>query len=237
MHQFRDCSSHPVAMSILFFLQVVLGVLVGAGLYCIIFKSSFLHHWLMSTSSIPLLLLSFFLLIGGMLIYWCLLLLQLDPAFSVQLAQRHCHNPAWVHLTTTPFFSLVRSSGSILGMSLVPRTGIRLEPKDFGTRIRLGALMVVGGMLGCLAHMSVNLTLLGSKTTVFYIESYLKAALIPLITIAPLAILWAAADVLRLVLRLNIHWTGKTFGAVRITSIHVAFCAHHITSNIDRITT
>ena len=51
--------------------------------------------------------------------YCGLFMIGLDPDFSVALATKYCQEWSWVHPDTMPFFSLMRSSGSVLWMGVV----------------------------------------------------------------------------------------------------------------------
>jgi hypothetical protein len=41
-----------------------------------------------------------------------------DPQWSVRLAFKWCEQPEWIHVNTTPLFSLVRDCGSMFGLAL-----------------------------------------------------------------------------------------------------------------------
>jgi hypothetical protein len=43
----------------------------------------------------------------------------IDPQWSVRLAFKWCENPEWIHVNTTPLFSLVRDCGSMFGLAMV----------------------------------------------------------------------------------------------------------------------
>ncbi|KAI8513567.1 Glucose-6-phosphatase [Branchiostoma belcheri] len=69
------------------------------------------------------------LAVSAMGLYGILLhLFSVDPSWSIQKAMQWCANPDWVHLGTTPFFSIARDSGSSLGLavalhSILPQAG------------------------------------------------------------------------------------------------------------------
>lgn len=48
-----------------------------------------------------------------------------DPQWSVHLAFKWCEYPEWIHVNTTPLFSLVRDCGSMLGLALAVPTATR----------------------------------------------------------------------------------------------------------------
>lgn len=167
---------------------------MGTLLDIIISKSYLVHHlflWTTPTSSTPLLLLFMFLLTSCLSLYWLLLFLKLDPAFSVPLAQKYCQDPSWVHLDTTPFYSLCRSTGTILGMSLVARFGMSLFHRRHWETSggHLGGLMISIAVIGCLGYVDFEFSIYGNRTLGFYIQSLIKSGLVPWITIAPLWLL------------------------------------------------
>ena len=183
--------------------QVILGVLVGVLLYHCISTSTLIQRhllWTMPTSPAPLLILSLGLLVSGVLLHGFLLALNLDPAFSVPLAQKHCQQLSWVNLNTTPYYSIVRAAGSVLGMSLVPRMGIKamqnawagtesVKTSTFRTGMRLCALAFTGVAIALLGEVNVAVSILGSQLLGFYVMGMIKAALVPLVTILPLAVM------------------------------------------------
>ncbi|XP_078661661.1 glucose-6-phosphatase 3-like [Branchiostoma floridae x Branchiostoma belcheri] len=71
------------------------------------------------------------LAVSAMGLYGILLhVFSVDPSWSIQKAMQWCANPDWVHLGTTPFFSIARDSGSSLGLavalhSILPQVGTR----------------------------------------------------------------------------------------------------------------
>ena len=172
------------------FLQVFMGVVFGLLLYTAIARSRSVHHqllWTTPTSPALLLLLSSLLLVNGLLFYRFLLFLNFDPAFSVSLAYQHCQERSWVHLSSTPFFSLVRSSGAVLGMSLVAklRPGLVSEC-SLGMGSRMSALGVVGVGIALLGYVDLGFSLFGSHLLWFYVQELVKSALVPLVTVSPL---------------------------------------------------
>lgn len=61
----------------------------------------------------------FLFIAGAFAFYFAILLTGKDPSTSVGLALQHCAKRTWVHLDTTPFYSLFRSAGSIFGLGIV----------------------------------------------------------------------------------------------------------------------
>lgn len=50
--------------------------------------------------------------------YLLLILMDIDPLWSVAKAKKWCANPDWIHLDTTPFAGLVRNLGALFGLGL-----------------------------------------------------------------------------------------------------------------------
>ena len=61
----------------------------------------------------PLLVFSLFLLASSLTVYQLLLTLGHNPDWSISLARKHCNNPDWIHLDTTPFYAMMRSSSTL----------------------------------------------------------------------------------------------------------------------------
>lgn len=49
----------------------------------------------------------------------------IDPQWSVRLAFKWCRNPEYVHVVTTPLFSLVRGCGASLGLAMASPVNLR----------------------------------------------------------------------------------------------------------------
>ncbi|XP_046420692.1 glucose-6-phosphatase 2 [Neodiprion fabricii] len=59
--------------------------------------------------------------------YWLQKGLGMDPQWSVKLAFKWCTNPEWIHVNTTPLFSLVRVSGAAFGLALIAPVRSRIS--------------------------------------------------------------------------------------------------------------
>ncbi|XP_069703574.1 glucose-6-phosphatase 2 isoform X2 [Periplaneta americana] len=57
--------------------------------------------------------------------YWLQRLMGVDPQWSVRLAFKWCERPEWIHVNTTPLFSLVRDCGSMFGIALAAPNNTR----------------------------------------------------------------------------------------------------------------
>ncbi|KAL4630862.1 glucose-6-phosphatase 3 [Arapaima gigas] len=58
------------------------------------------------------------LLLGALLFYTLLQHCGVNLSWSIALAKKWCSNPKWIRLDTTPFSSLARDCGAILGLGL-----------------------------------------------------------------------------------------------------------------------
>lgn len=126
-------------------------------------------------------------------IYYFLQIIGLDPEFSVPLALEYCQERSWVHPDTTPFYSLMRSTGALLGMGVVAYlvgdkvTGVE---RGWTKRERFGMNLRVFGLIFSLAvvvflHSKYVPSFVESGDVVFYSVAVFKAALIPCITFLP----------------------------------------------------
>lgn len=76
------------------------------------------------------------LLVSALSTCYTLILLGIDPMFSVPKALMYCKDSAWIHLDATPFYSLMRSSGSVFRLAVVSifflMPGIAFSKQGFG---------------------------------------------------------------------------------------------------------
>ena len=169
---------------------MILGLLVGYALEQLSSKSDiFLSklQWIHQQNWINLLLASMSLLLGGLGIYYGLLVVGLDPEFSVALATKYCKERSWVHPDTTPFYSLMRSTGAVLGMSLVAKltagrgtTGDRLRGRGrIDGRTLTGLIFSL--LLIFLVHSKYVPSFAESGHVIFYAAAVAKAATIPFV--------------------------------------------------------
>lgn len=99
-----------------------------------------------------------------------------NPSASVSLALRHCHKRKWVHLNTTPFFSLFRCAGSLVGI------GLARHYKVFGKKPHSTILCLLAGALSVIvAHVLCNTSLNFSSPELFYAASLGRFVLLPIV--------------------------------------------------------
>ena len=132
------------------------------------------------------------LLLGGVGIYYGLWIIGLDPEFSVPLAMEYCQERSWVHPDTTPFYSLMRSTGALLGMGVVAYlVGDKVTGIERGwTKGRFGVNLRLFGLIFSLVvivflHSKYVPSFAESGDVVFYSVAVFKAALIPCVTLPP----------------------------------------------------
>lgn len=185
--------------------QVLLGLAVGfaidnASSHCSNFFLSKLQWSLPNGNNnyINLFISSMVLLVSGVGIYHGLQGVGLDPKFSVPLAMEYCQERSWVHPDTTPFYSLMRSSGALLGMGVVAYlVGDRMTAIERGwpwtkrggadVKRRLSGL-VCSLVVVAILHSKCVPSFVESGSVVFYSVALFRAALIPCITFLPCSI-------------------------------------------------
>lgn len=171
-------------------MQVILGLAVG---YVIDMVSShstvFLTklQWTLPNNKINFFVSSAALLFSGVSIYYCLQMVGLDPEFSVPLAMEYCQERSWVHPDTTPFYSLMRSTGALLGMGavalLVGEKMMKIE-RECSRNVNLKVIRIAFSlvMVALLHSKYIMPSFVDSSGIVFYSVAMFKAALIPCVT-------------------------------------------------------
>ena len=162
--------------------QVVLGVVVGLLVHKFaVHYSAFMIIEHQNTRSF--LITGVVMLFGAVSSYYALTLLGIDPMFSIPKALSHCDDPAWIHLDTTPFYSLMRSSGSIFGLAAASKF-LRYNRILSDSRPKINR--VVGTLLsiGSIAVLN-NVPVYAGSNVLFYCISLVKYMLLPLLTASP----------------------------------------------------
>ncbi|XP_038610371.1 glucose-6-phosphatase 3 [Tachyglossus aculeatus] len=121
------------------------------------------------------------LLLGASLIYWTLVTLGFDLAWSIQLASKWCERPDWLHLDTRPFASLGRDAGTALGLGVALHSPCytRLRRTRLGAGQRAVCLLLALGLLRALGALGRP-----HQLTLFYVLNFLKAMLGPCVVLA-----------------------------------------------------
>nr|CAD7408792.1 unnamed protein product [Timema cristinae] len=114
---------HPIHTFSSVCVCVCVGVLVA---WVFTSPQSWVCRW-WSRSSRPILILAaLFTTLLSVGAYWLQRLLGVDPQWSIKLAFKWCESPDFLHVNTTPLFSLVRSCGALLGIALATPLVARL---------------------------------------------------------------------------------------------------------------
>ncbi|XP_062382274.1 glucose-6-phosphatase catalytic subunit 1 [Sardina pilchardus] len=104
-----------------------------------------------------------------------------DLLWTLEKAQTHCINPAWVHMDSTPFASLLRNMGTLFGLGLGLHSPLRTETKkSSGTTYRAGC--VIASLL--LLHLFDSIKPPTHTAALFYLLSFCKSATVPLATVS-----------------------------------------------------
>lgn len=185
------CESSELSCNI----QVILGLAIGyiidkVSSYSAIFLAKL--QWTLPNSKINFFISSVVLLLSGVGIYYGLQMVGLDPEFSVPLAMEYCQERSWVHPDTTPFYSLMRSTGALLGMGVVAYlVGDKVTEIERGwTKRRISVSLRLFGLIFSLVvvaflHSKYIPSFVASGDGVFYSVAVFKAALIPCVTFLP----------------------------------------------------
>ncbi|XP_061665963.1 glucose-6-phosphatase a, catalytic subunit, tandem duplicate 1 isoform X2 [Syngnathoides biaculeatus] len=164
--------------------QVIAGIIAGVMVAEVMSKLKWIYSAGLRTYAVTTLLLTSFA-VG---FYLLLKVLGVDLLWTLEKAQRWCARPKWVHLDSTPFASLLRNMGSLLGLGL----GLHFPPLC-GTSVAFKAVCIVFslaflGLLDTWTFSSENLVS-------FYCLSFVKSAVALLIptTLVPRALCWISA--------------------------------------------
>lgn len=115
--------------------------------------------------------------------YLLLRVLGVDLLWTLEKARRWCERPEWVHIDTTPFASLLKNLGTLLGLGLALHSGMYRQ--SCGSRLH-----GLPFRLGCIGASLVLLHLLDTwkppaqVELVFYILSFCKSAAVPLASVS-----------------------------------------------------
>ena len=171
-------------------MQVILGLVIGYVIDTVSSHSTtFLSklQWTLPNCKINLFTSATVLLLSGVGIYHCLQMVGLDPEFSVPLAMEYYQERSWVHPDTTPFYSLMRSTGALLGMgviaSLVGNKMVEIERQWESRRVSVNVLGLISSLIVIAFIHSYIPSFVGG--IMFYSVALLKAVLISCVTFLP----------------------------------------------------
>ncbi|XP_003467178.1 glucose-6-phosphatase catalytic subunit 1 [Cavia porcellus] len=159
--------------------QVVAGVLSGIA----VAETSYHVRGIYNASLRKYILVTGFLFGFAVGFYLLLRVLGVDLLWTLEKARRWCERPEWVHIDTTPFASLLKNLGTLLGLGLALHSGMYRQ--SCGSRLH-----GLPFRLGCIGASLVLLHLLDTwkppaqVELVFYILSFCKSAAVPLASVS-----------------------------------------------------
>lgn len=113
--------------------------------------------------------------------YLVLKALGVDLLWTLDKAQRWCVRAEWVHLDSTPFASLLRNMGTLLGLGLGLHSPLYTETKrSGGAAVRVGC--VVCSLV--LMHLFDSFKPPTHTAALFYLLSFCKSATVPLVVVS-----------------------------------------------------
>lgn len=162
--------------------QCLLGLLLGVSVAKQVYGSSS-AKWL-NLERRQWLLVASFILASAVGTYWFLLFTGRDPAWSISQAFKWCAKKEYIHVDTTPFYSLTRYSGAAfgLGLGLTSTFFIRTESSS-GHQFQTAAKLVLGLALGQVAEF-VHVIIPKSNEAVFYSLEFVLNVAFPYAVIA-----------------------------------------------------
>lgn len=133
--------------------------------------------------------LTIFLYVSTMATYYILTFSGVDVMSTIVRARKWCANPAWIHVDTTPFFSMMRFLGFCTGMGLAvtcKQVGQDHKELSTSTRIIAGVSCTIVGKLSENITMPFKETPLLFYTAAFFynvVLAYVLFALVPFIVV------------------------------------------------------
>ncbi|XP_076337098.1 glucose-6-phosphatase catalytic subunit 1-like [Tachypleus tridentatus] len=157
--------------------QCLLGMIIGCGLAITMSKITLdslkLKHYVMATAG---------LLGSALTTYAFLRALGLNPLWSVDRAMKWCAKQEFIHLDTTPFFSMMRYCGFLLGMgiSLNSVFNKKTEEVPFSTGMKItSAILAIG-----LVKLYGRVPLPRYNINFFYFCAFVSNTILPFLMIA-----------------------------------------------------
>ncbi|XP_067286528.1 glucose-6-phosphatase catalytic subunit 1 [Pseudorasbora parva] len=157
--------------------QVFAGVISGM----IVAEAFNRQKWIYSASLKHYFNVTLFLLSFAVGLYVLLKALGVDLLWTLEKAQRWCVNPAWVHLDTTPFASLLRNMGTLFGLGLGLHSPLYTESKKSSSaHVRIACIVASLFLL----HLFDSIKPPTHTAALFYLLSFCKSATVPLATVS-----------------------------------------------------
>jgi len=123
--------------------QCILGFTIGLIIVNNFYTKS---KWWTEWGTNKLLGMALFFPVSSYIVFLCLTFLGVDPNWSLELAGKYCASPSWVHVSTTPFYSVVRTAGAALG--LVASRFNSIKSWDSSSCVCKVVCLVVGLLIG-----------------------------------------------------------------------------------------
>ena len=158
--------------------QVLMGLMVAIILNII---CEHYQEWLDEASFKSMLIMSVCSGLGAFLIYFIWTWIGFNPSFSIPLAQKYCLNPNWVHLDSTPFLSVMRSSGSLFGLAICKLIQYYTKSsQNHSLQFAHAPIAVIVTVLSLCVWNSIPMGI-DISHVVFYTVSFVRYALLPVI--------------------------------------------------------
>ncbi len=139
------------------------------------------QKWIYSASLKNYFNITLFLLSFAVGLYLLLKALGVDLLWTLEKAQQWCVNPAWVHLDSTPFASLLRNMGTLFGLGLGLHSPLYMESKrSSSARVRMACIIASLSLL----HLFDSIKPPTHTAALFYLLSFCKSATVPLVTVS-----------------------------------------------------
>ncbi|XP_051969083.1 glucose-6-phosphatase catalytic subunit 1-like [Xyrauchen texanus] len=157
--------------------QVITGVITGM----IVAEAFNRQTWIYKASLKNYFNITLFLLSFAVGFYVLLKALGVDLLWTLEKAQKWCVNPAWVHMDSTPFASLLRNMGTLFGLGLGLHSPLYTERKKSNSaRVRITCIVASLFLL----HLFDSIKPPTHMAALFYLLSFCKSATVPLATVS-----------------------------------------------------
>ncbi|XP_057214682.1 glucose-6-phosphatase catalytic subunit 1 [Triplophysa rosa] len=157
--------------------QVIAGVISGM----IVAEAFNRQQWIYSASLKNYFNMTLFLLSFALGFYVLLKVLGVDLLWTLEKAQKWCVNPAWVHMDSTPFASLLRNMGTLFGLGLGLHSPLYTESKK-STSAGIRTACIAASLF--LLHLFDSIKPPTHTAALFYLLSFCKSATVPLATVS-----------------------------------------------------
>nr|AGR50949.2 glucose-6-phosphatase [Clarias batrachus] len=157
--------------------QVIAGVISGM----IVAEVFNRQRWIYYASLQRYFNITLFLLAFAVGFYVLLKAVGVDLLWTLEKAQTWCVNPAWVHLDTTPFASLLRNMGTLFCLGLGLHSPLYTESKKSSNAIDIITCFIAFLLL---LHLFDSIKPPTHTDALFYLLSFCKSATVPLVTVS-----------------------------------------------------